>query len=354
MPSSGSVTHAWRESRIPREKTVMTVMTFCSALVLLLCASPSYTRLKPHELIAIADLMITGTIVEVSEETVLVEVSKIGFGEPRSSRIVVRRFRDWACASRWAEYAIDQHCLYYLAAGEAPGDPYRILGAGGEGERPLWRDGRMELPALASGPVAVDEWMAEARRYRQHFVRRGASGCRVERRCSAPELATYEESSELARALCQDTFAGEYRDPGASSPAPRSALTRWDLGLGRLPSALAALPDLDGDGIDELACAQESLWILYPGSAGELRRERFAGDAAFESDCTSLAFLGDLDRDGTLELAAGDPRASDGGSSRGVVRIFSLASNGKLERSSCISLSDPAFGDAKAGLRRLR
>lgn len=317
-----------------------------AALVLALLAAPSYSPLKLHELIGLADLMVTGTIVEVREETVVVEVAKVGFGES-PPRIVVRRFQNWSCASRWAEYAVDQRCIYFLAAGKNSGDPYWILSGGGEGERPLENDQSLvTLWSLGKQPIAVEVLMSEARRYREHFrfVERLEHGWTIERCRSDQDLAAYAESSNLARTLARETFEGPYVDPLAPSPAPPGSTPRWDLGLGPLPTALVALPDLDRDGIDELVCAQGSLWILWFESGGELRKERFAGDRLLGGTCTALAYLGDLDRDGTLELAAGDPEAAEGGAYRGAVRIFSLAAGGGMERSAKITLDAAVFG----------
>jgi hypothetical protein len=75
--------------------------------------------------------------------------------------------------------------------------------------------------------------------------------------------------------------------------------------------ALATLGDLDGDGVTELAVGQpgnaSSIWILFLRSDGSVRAERRlpALDSHFNPGGSSLAALGDLDRDGVNDLAFG-------------------------------------------------
>jgi len=143
---------------------------------------------------------------------------------------------------------------------------------------------------------------------------------------------------------------------------PRHALRPgWSFASGssqdRFGAALAPLGDLDGDGTLELAAAGSgtsagSLWILSlafdasvvraleHGGAGGLGGGLENGDAFG----ASLAMLGDLDGDGTLELAAGAPADTDGAIGSGAVWILSLAEDGTLASHQKISATTGGFG----------
>ncbi|WP_420456233.1 integrin alpha [Rubrivirga sp.] len=144
-------------------------------------------------------------------------------------------------------------------------------------------------------------------------------------------------------------------------------------------TALAALGDLDGDGTPELAVGADrdddggedrgAVWVLSLGAAGDVRAARkisaTAGgltDVPADGDLFghSAAALGDLDGDGVPDLAVGADDADDGGPNRGAVWVLFLAADGSVRQSQRISdtaggfegaLDDgDLFGQAVAGL----
>ena len=82
---------------------------------------------------------------------------------------------------------------------------------------------------------------------------------------------------------------------------------------------MAALGDLDGDGTGDLAVgangtgllSQGAVWILFLNPDGTVASEaKILGFRGYGG--SSLATLGDLDGDGTGELAVGAPGDDDG------------------------------------------
>ena len=116
-------------------------------------------------------------------------------------------------------------------------------------------------------------------------------------------------------------------------------------------TSLALLPDLDGDGVNELAVGAlydddgvddaGAVWILFLNSDGTVKSHQkistteggFTGILA-QSDffsCTMSA-LDDMDGDGVSELAVGAPYADDGGGfDRGALWILFLNADGTVK-----------------------
>ncbi len=123
-------------------------------------------------------------------------------------------------------------------------------------------------------------------------------------------------------------------------------------------SAVAAIGDVDGDGIQDLAVGATgsgpdegrhgAIWILFRGPRGEIVRHRRAGHSGFFG--RALAELGDLDGDGTPDLAVGAFADEEGGSFAGTVWILFLDPDGNIVRSSKIGpASAPLAGRLSAG-----
>jgi hypothetical protein len=121
-------------------------------------------------------------------------------------------------------------------------------------------------------------------------------------------------------------------------------------------SGLASLGDLDGDGTAELAVtagvAIGLIWIVSLDALGApVRVSRVLGaDAALPAPL-ALAALGDLDGDGVMDLAASAP-AKWGSGEPGMLAVFLLERDGSVRRRFALPV-DPrrgtTFGTALAG-----
>ena len=115
-----------------------------------------YTSYQPWQLALQADAVVVGTIEEltvdshVSEQrnsTFVLRVEDWVVGEPQQplaglggQRLAVRKFMNWACASRYAEYQVGQRALFHLRWSRDDENrirrdlPPSVMGAGNEGE----------------------------------------------------------------------------------------------------------------------------------------------------------------------------------------------------------------------------
>jgi hypothetical protein len=134
-------------------------------------------------------------------------------------------------------------------------------------------------------------------------------------------------------------------------------------------SSVAALGDLDGDGVTELAVGaggdddggtlavsdHGAVWILFLQRDGSVKAHAkisdTAGDfgGAFDREDffgSTVAALGDLDRDGVRDLAVGVPADDDGGglvSNRGAVWLLALHPDGTVKSEHKISATEGGF-----------
>jgi hypothetical protein len=127
-------------------------------------------------------------------------------------------------------------------------------------------------------------------------------------------------------------------------------------------SAVSSTGDLDGDGIPDLEVGapgdddggtdRGAVWILFMDRNGRVRSEQKIADGSgqFNGDLndndgfgSALANPGDLDVDGTPDLAVGAPGSDDGGTDRGAVWILFLDEAGKVRSESRISSTSGNF-----------
>ena len=126
--------------------------------------------------------------------------------------------------------------------------------------------------------------------------------------------------------------------------------------------SVASLGDLDGDGVGDLAVGaifdddggtdRGAVWVLFLNTDGTVKSHQkisdteggFTGslddDDAFGS---SVASLGDLDRDGVGDLAVGAPADDDGGRNRGAVWVLFLNTDGTVKSHRKISDTEGGF-----------
>ena len=107
----------------------------------------------------------------------------------------------------------------------------------------------------------------------------------------------------------------------------------------------AALGDVDGDGVEDLAVGEHvssKLHVLFLNADGTVKdHQTIDSPDGGDRFGNSVSSLGDLDGDGVPELAVGAPLCSDGGKWRGAVYVLFLNRNGTLKNHE--KLSDPDF-----------
>ncbi len=131
----------------------------------------------------------------------------------------------------------------------------------------------------------------------------------------------------------------------------------------RFGVSVAELGDFDGDGIRDLAVGSHraniagiergAIWLLYMNANGTVREHRQI--SALEGGLVgpledndrfgiSLCSLGDLDLDGTTDLAVGAYRDDDGGTDFGCVYVLFLTPEGTVKTQQKISALEGGFG----------
>jgi hypothetical protein len=120
--------------------------------------------------------------------------------------------------------------------------------------------------------------------------------------------------------------------------------------------------DVDGDGVvdllvgapddDDGGANRGALWVLFLAPSGSVRGQTkisdteggFAGilDNA-DRFGASVAMLGDLDGDGSAEVALGAEQDDDGGTNRGALWILSLGATGQVAAARKISQTSGGF-----------
>jgi len=131
---------------------------------------------------------------------------------------------------------------------------------------------------------------------------------------------------------------------------------------GRFGTSVAGVGDLDNNGVLDLAVGSsgsESVWILFLNANGTVKSHQeisatqglFTGVLGFNDNFgSSLAALGDLDSDGVIDLAVGSAGDDEGGSNRGAVWILFLNANGTVKRHQKISSTQGNFAGILADM----
>ncbi len=345
---------------------------------------PKYTAYELSELAVLADIVVAGEIVKVENQTFVLRIEHKIVGEPPQPTLQIQRFEDWACAQRWAPYAVGQRVVVFLSKPKRAGDFPVILSGGGEGEMSLngtvvelrmyeLMGDCMPLPApqdrlVSRSRVELDEldravrglreqveWeIVERLGYRSFAVAKGP-------RISLASFEAFAESSRCARHLCAQARRSRTWTGPRSSQGNRIAAGELKTLVGAKPGAgtlVASIGDVDGDGNGDLACLTPkvqgssdeagALWVLLLDSAGLVRARTRVGaaDGVLSREvhqgldrATTLIALGDLNADGTVDIAFGSPDASGAEGEAGAVWAFFLNRQGQVASSSNLGSS---------------
>jgi hypothetical protein len=116
----------------------MTRLSSIIAVALIICSTCSrsfadYVSRQLFDLVGSADVIASGEIIEVRDNTFVLKTDEVLIGKRREN-IEIVRFRDWPCAWRWESYKVGQKVLVF--AKERDGELH-LPGAGGEAESPI-------------------------------------------------------------------------------------------------------------------------------------------------------------------------------------------------------------------------
>jgi hypothetical protein len=108
------------------------VVAIVMLLIISLASQAEYTSLALYEMAIKADIVVYGTIENVSSHAFSLKVERSLTGENGS--LIIQKFEDWACARRWTAYKRGQRVFLFLK--RYKGDLH-IMSGGGEGEFPI-------------------------------------------------------------------------------------------------------------------------------------------------------------------------------------------------------------------------
>jgi hypothetical protein len=123
--------------------------------------------------------------------------------------------------------------------------------------------------------------------------------------------------------------------------------------VARFGDALGSLGDLDSDGVNDLielagsshAHEEGPLWAIFLNADGTVKADRriAAVPGSFPGTGNSVAALGDLDGDGVTEIAVGTPNDDDGVEDAGAVWILFLNTDATVKAAQKISMATGGF-----------
>jgi hypothetical protein len=187
-------------------------------LALALNASARYLPPTLQVLAGASDFIVIGAIVQLDAETFELRADEVLAGEAPPGKLIVQRFEDWACASRWKPYAVGQRVIAFLRRPAEKG-PFTLMSAGSEAEWEI-QDAIVNSPGYAitgySQNKPEEYWqrlpLADVRdafrRYRTCFsvsqsLQRGTA---VRRHCEDAALLLYRGRSTLHAFLTQTSL----------------------------------------------------------------------------------------------------------------------------------------------------
>ena len=98
-----------------------------------------YSPITLPKLIETSDLILHIEITKDIDERIEARILEVIKGDYKLRNIMVEKFEDWTCASRWSEYQIGQRELIFLQK-HRKDNTWIIMGAGNEGEMPIEND----------------------------------------------------------------------------------------------------------------------------------------------------------------------------------------------------------------------
>lgn len=183
--------------------------------------SAAYSPPPLPVLVASADVIAIGEIVEVRRNTFILRIDELLAGRPEGKTIEVERFRDWTCAHRWKPYQVGQREVLFAKRKSAR--LYELMSGGDESEweiadnhaaslgfriRGMREQGESEYPGQW---LRLDDVRSAIRGFRKCFRGKQSAGgmwrYSLEQICGPQEISTYAGTSKLHRYLMDGAAA---------------------------------------------------------------------------------------------------------------------------------------------------